>query len=149
MIEPLNIAEAEARLAAIAKYLPLAVDADPYTGRSDVYRPEKIATDGGPILADIPHDLAVFIAHAPTDLAAALAELRALREILAGRTTPPTDAEIMAHAATDGARWKGAIDGDVVYLEKRPSAAVRAQTGLRWWAVDGADNPCAWPVVTP
>ena len=49
----------------------------------------------------------------------AIAELERLRAIIAGRTTPPTDAEIEAH---DGA-------------------------GCGWWPLSDDGRPCAWPVV--
>jgi putative NIF3 family GTP cyclohydrolase 1 type 2 len=157
MTTTFNPAEAEARLAVIAEYLPLAVDADPYTGRSDVYRPEKIATDGGPILADVPHDLAVFIAHAPTDLAEALVELRVLREMVAGRTVPPSDAEIEAHAKARG-RWIYRAPGKYGFTQEVAVDAHVVATACtfyectergRWWATDRDGRICPWPVVTP
>lgn len=79
------------------------------------------------------------------------AERDALREIIAGRTTPPTDAEIEAHAKAGGS-----------WLYQMPTG-MRSTCGfthdtalwvasnvdvLRWWALGSDGAPCAWPVVT-
>lgn len=68
------------RLDAIEKHLPLAVShGEVY---SDVYRMKKIQEDGGPIIPDIPDELAYFVVHAPSDLKEALAEIKRLNELL-------------------------------------------------------------------
>ena len=80
------------------------------------------------------------------------AELDALRAIVEGRTTPPTDAEVEAHLAAGGFwRWQNlpgdpagprfghAFADEVEWLRRFP---------LRWWALDADGAPCAWPVVT-
>lgn len=82
----------------------------------------------------------------------------ALREIINGRTTPPTDAEIDAHRATGG----GWIVGDRPFylsVEVRDARALcerRAALHVaelpmwppyRWIALDRDGKPCAWPVV--
>ncbi len=89
-----------------------------------------------------------------SDLEAVVAGLEA---ILAGRATPPTDAEIEAHCARGG-RWRtnwndrmsasmawsfahGQREGDM-----KPYV-VGGRMPSRWWALDAADRPCAWPVV--
>jgi len=96
-----------------------------------------------------------------TALAAALdlaADRDALRAILEGRTTPPTDAEIDAHAATGGA-WLVAIaitDGALPALVVADHHAARRYarqdpkaewTATRWIAVGADRRPTTWPVV--
>lgn len=87
------------------------------------------------------HDLA--------ELAAAtVAERDALREMLQGRTVPPTDAEIAAHSAARGV-WR--IVGDLgSFTVTKRSAVVHARKnlpGARWYSLDEGYGPCAWPVV--
>lgn len=96
-----------------------------------------------------------------TALAAALdlaADRDATRAILEGRTTPPTDAEIDAHAATGGA-WLVAIaitDGALPALVVADHHAARRYarqdpraewTATRWIAVGADRRPTTWPVV--
>ncbi len=70
------------RLDAIQEHLPLAVSSGEVY--SDVYRTLKMKEDGGPIIPDIPHELAFFIVHAPSDLKEALNEIERLKELLRG-----------------------------------------------------------------
>jgi len=81
-------------------------------------------------------------------------EVAALRAIVAGRTVPPTDAEIAAHEAAGG-RWRCVVVGDCLLLcDMLPGGVVwyHAET-LKvldatgtWWALDATGRPCAWPV---
>jgi hypothetical protein len=81
------------------------------------------------------------------------AEAALMREIIEGRTTPPTREAFIALGATDGTvryhrpdgghGWFPAIDpwwGAVVSL---------CREGARLWAHDADGRPCAWPTVTP
>ncbi len=96
-----------------------------------------------------------------TRLAAALRQAHDLQEIIAGRTVPPTDAEMAQHD-TAGGRWRWvslkdddalrgcsddlssfAIEAPMRGLPQRPGCAYVA----RWWALDATGRPCAWPVV--
>ncbi len=108
---------------------------------------------------------AEFIAHAPEDIDALITEnerltreLAAARAILDGRETPPTDAEIAAHAATGG-RWRclvpealhmsaDAMHGHAARLHRETLVAAGWTRSL-WWALDATGKPCPWPVVTP
>ena len=73
-------------------------------------------------------------------------ELVALRAIIAGRTTPPTEAERETHSAAGGA-WlvsyvgQGGLAAEVVYgwCGDLPCGAV-------YIALDARGLPCAWPV---
>ena len=92
------------------------------------------------------------------------AELDALRVIIEGRTVPPTDAEIEAHARADAGglwRWVARVDGEVIagcsrdreeWCSTEPLAGLPRRIGavytVRWWALDSTGRPCAWPVVT-
>lgn len=82
---------------------------------------------------------------AEADRDALRAENAGLREIIAGRTTAPTDAEVSAHAPHG--RWKALLSGNRVYLARRPDESILLRPDTRWWAVDEWDTPCAWPVV--
>lgn len=92
------------------------------------------------------------IAAAP-DLAATVealtAERDALRAIVEGRTTPPTEAEAAAHDAAGGAWLIAWSRGD------RPTVASIVSGPRVWWpeadvvsavALDAQRRPCAWPV---
>lgn len=57
--------------------------------------------------------------------AAAVARVAELEAIIAGRTTPPTDAERAAHRGFFRYEWSEAAE--------------------RWWACDAEGRPCAWP----
>lgn len=76
-----------------------------------------------------------------------------VREIVEGRTVPPTDAEIAVHAA-NGGRWRfvtGRESFDL--LSERAAESWREGSSewvagsARWWALDSTGSPCAWPVV--
>lgn len=87
-----------------------------------------------------------------------LAECERLRAIVEGRTTPPTDAEIDAHIAT-GCKWRCTADhgfdvrdGNSRIMKMwarcaRDEDTVTVITNTRWWALDAAEMPGAWPVV--
>lgn len=93
---------------------------------------------------------------------ATLAERDALRAIIEGRTTPPTDAEIEAHDAAGGwwlflpGRGFGRCSCSACRTAQMPAGEllpgnvrmVAAVGGGRWWALDAQRRPCAWPVVT-
>mgnify|MGYP007071629995 FL=1 len=83
------------------------------------------------------------------DVPALVAEVRRLRAIVEGRTTPPTPAEIDAHAArrgswvvteTNGAEWGTAHAYHVRSLRDFIGAG-----GV--WLPMLRGRPCAWPVV--
>ena len=97
------------------------------------------------------------IAHATATLTA---ERDALRAIIEGRDTPPTDAEIAAHHAVGGSwrclspEWDGTMTSDCdtardLGAEGWAHAArtVPMHGMTRWWALDAAGRPCTWPVV--
>lgn len=97
------------------------------------------------------HDAAVARAEA------AEREVARLRAIIEGRTVPPTDAEIAAHAADYGS-WRFRVNGSAVQTDDphrlRVAIAAHARHGtfVRWWSHDRSDAPCAWPIaaeVTP
>lgn len=87
------------------------------------------------------------------------AELDALRAIVEGRTTPPTDEECEAHEAAGGLwRWIVTVDGSVSWglssdigptCDTRPLSGVPRRIGsvyaVRWWPLDSTGRPCAWP----
>lgn len=87
------------------------------------------------------------------DVLALRAERDALRAVIEGRTTPPTDEEVAAHAAAGG-QWRTlglrgfGLSGDV--LDGDASRAIRAvsersRVPRRWWALDAEGRPCGWP----
>lgn len=91
---------------------------------------------------------------------ALVAEVRRMRAIIAGRTAPPSDAEIAACAAQRGKWYVGAsVGGEGVagtdkarewaamhrqYIAEDPEGHTRRP--WRWIAVDRDSRPCAWPV---
>lgn len=80
-------------------------------------------------------------------------ELATARDIIAGCTTPPTDAEIAAHEAAGG-WWLITPDGYEAKVEMDAGLLRRFANEARdplnpravWRPFDGCDNPCAWPV---
>lgn len=83
------------------------------------------------------------------------AKADALQVILDGRTTPPTDKEIEAHAKVNG-RWRAQTFGEFVAdcMGPRMAAALRdndREAGItrKWWATTEDSTLRAWPVVTP
>lgn len=79
------------------------------------------------------------------------AEIEALRAIIEGRTTPPSDEEIIAHHAAGGSwlhaygRTHDVIDVMRVASNKRDGLAAHGIAST-WWALDAQSRPCAWPV---
>lgn len=78
-------------------------------------------------------------------------ERDALRAIVAGRTTAPTDAETAAHDAAGG-RWLVAMQPLTSGFVSREVVRMRGVNFLcgaaaRWWPLDATGRPCAWPVV--
>lgn len=77
---------------------------------------------------------------------------------IAGRDTPPTYEEIVAHHAAGGS-WL--VGGQSVYgvtanfratserREASHAAEALARPPFRWVALDDRGCPCAWPTVTP
>lgn len=84
---------------------------------------------------------------------ALLVERDALRAIIEGRTTPPTDAEARAHFAAGGSfadcgyltRGRAFSLFDLAFAK---AAVATSGRPARWWALDASDRPCAWPEVT-
>lgn len=114
----------------------------------------------------VQHADADLIAHAPSDLAALCDEVERLREIIAGRTTPPTYAEADAHPGAflwmrmdrgeaiaitrEGCEREGfdSIAFGFVWFREDLDDELPRAVGGRWWALDASGAPCAWPVVT-
>ena len=87
---------------------------------------------------------AAMIAAAPRLIQALREKVIALRAILEGRTTPPTDAEIDAHHAAGGS-W---LTGDTVTWAPVSLRGMRDNgetEGCVWIALDRSYRPCAWP----
>ncbi len=84
-------------------------------------------------------------------LSSALLKGLELRAIIEGRTTPPTDAERLAHLATGGS-WRWRVNGTTTQTSdaRRVRIAIEAharhQSRVQWWAHDANDNPRAWPI---
>lgn len=72
---------------------------------------------------------------AEDDRDAARAEVAALRAIIAGRVTPPTDVEIAAHLAAGG-DW----------LVRKTLDATLIPRTVRWHPLDATGCPTTWPV---
>lgn len=77
-----------------------------------------------------------------------------LRAIIAGRTTPPTDAELAAHsqARCPGLWITRDTGGNVItacgprsLAELRREHEMDGDEGTRWIPLDAAGRPCAWP----
>jgi len=92
-------------------------------------------------------DLAAVLETRTAEHALAMARVRELETIIAGRTTPPTDAEIEAHAAAGGGRWLVLTENDFTY--DMPDAVSRdewVRVGVvRWCPCTDDGRPCAWP----
>ena len=101
-------------------------------------------------LASAVDQLAILRAH----VAALTAERDAAQAIIAGRTTPPSDAEIAAHHAAGG-EWLGFREDvrpwchgpEVVSFTYSEEHERSARICSRFWALDAEGRPCAWPVV--
>lgn len=79
------------------------------------------------------------------------AEARRLREIIEGRTTPPTDEEIHAHRQV-GAGWmvstpRGRGPAGPQFVDHSEARDGGAPHGSLWWPLDADGRPCAWPTV--
>jgi hypothetical protein len=80
-----------------------------------------------------------------------VAEVRRLTEIIAGRTTPPTDEEMRAHDVAGGSWlvWWGRESYTIApaWLPyRRPGYRLKPwDLALRWIALDAEGRPCAWP----
>ena len=78
--------------------------------------------------------------------------LAAARAILAGRTTPPTEAEIEAHHRAGGTWYVASTHGRALTTTRGDAIALCAHLAANkypatWWAIDVRGRPCAWPVV--
>lgn len=80
---------------------------------------------------------------AEAQAASLAARVAALEEILAGRTTPPTDAEIEAH---DGA-WLCVFEGRPCISEHASGTRYLRGSGARSWIAFRDGIPCAWPAL--
>jgi len=75
------------------------------------------------------------------------AKVAALEAIIAGRSTPPTDAEFEAHDAAGG-MWLCVFEGRPCVAEHQSGARYLRRCGsTRWTALDRSNRPCVWPVV--
>ncbi|MEZ4395209.1 MAG: hypothetical protein R3A48_29360 [Polyangiales bacterium] len=83
---------------------------------------------------------------------ALVAEVRELRAIIAGRTTPPTDAEIREHAERGGA-WLVTLPprAQVRMMPETRYTSDPVEVSRLWWS-EGAwwvpvryGRPCSWP----
>jgi hypothetical protein len=92
-------------------------------------------------------DLAATLETRNAEHALAMTQVREMEAIIAGRTTPPTDAEIEAHAAAGGGRWLVLTENDFTY--DMPDAVSRdewVRVGVvRWCPCTDDGRPCAWP----
>lgn len=112
-----------------------------------VRRPRGMATNRGCRCMTGPHAREALILRQRQE--------EALRGMIEGRTTPPTDAEIATHAATGGlwACTTKATHADPQIMTMRARADIRYHAHshregkwmLRWIAVDASGKPCAWP----
>lgn len=140
----------------------VAAEASTYQNGQRVVTEHFVRVDGAPIavasdVLDLDgkpcEDVADLLALAPA-LAAEVLRLRAerdaLRAIIAGRTTPPTEAEMAAHAAADGA-WllRHPRHDGVRFAAGVPVSAMDARRewreGVGCIALDSQRRPCAWP----
>jgi len=90
-------------------------------------------------------------------------KLREAEDLLAGRTTPPTKAEMVAHESTGGLwRWVSLMDGKVIFgcsedgarwVYEDPMESLPLRRGAvyetRYWALNAKRELCAWPRVSP
>ena len=81
-----------------------------------------------------------------------LDDLKHLRAIIEGRTTPPTDAEVYAHVAPGRSGWWLVSSPDDMSLELIEQPSERDWCiewgATQWLPIDLDGRPCAWPVVT-
>jgi hypothetical protein len=104
------------------------------------------------------HEIIACVKELRAENAALKAECDAMRAIIAGRTTPPTDTEIEAHDRRDaaGGRWRVMADGgryigmtQTVGQAKTMRDSTTGRRIERWWPVNVAGELCAWPEATP
>jgi len=76
-----------------------------------------------------------------------LRERDAAQAIIAGRATPPTDAEIEAHNKAGGTWYVRNGDRAGVLSIVDETRWIASEGGYRWWALDAEGRPCAWSVV--
>lgn len=84
------------------------------------------------------------------DTAARLARtVVVLHAIIEGRTTPPTDDELAAHAKRGGQWMMLAPQGISAdrFAWPSPRDWYVARGASRWWPLDRDGRPCAWPEV--
>jgi chromosome segregation ATPase len=102
-------------------------------------------------------DLAATLETRNAEHALAMARVAELEAIIAGRTTPPTDAELEAHSqAHPPGLWVTRDGGGNIVAEcgLRRLAGLRREheeegsEGTRWIPADAAGRPCAWPVAS-
>lgn len=101
------------------------------------------------------HEIIACVKELRAENAALTAERDALREIIAGRTTAPTDAEIEAHCRGGGA-WlafgpggERDLNQEVQWTKSLRDESARLGIQIRWWRMSATgEGPCAWPVVT-
>lgn len=94
-------------------------------------------------------DLAASVEHHAARADAAEQECAALRAIIEGRTVPSAT-EIPTHEAAGG-RWLVGEEGRFLVVWGGRALALadfhrEYHPGARWWSLDGAGRPCAWPV---
>ena len=79
-------------------------------------------------------------------------ERDALRAIIDGRTTPPTDEEIEAHHHAGGTWYVASTHGRALTTTRADAVALCAHLAANkypatWWAIGVRGRPCAWPVI--
>lgn len=87
-------------------------------------------------------------------LDAAEARIAALEVLAAGRTTPPTDAQVDAHRVAGGSWWwcedvPGGHTAGSAWTLGEVHRIARHYPRARWWARDRRGVDCAWPEVKP
>ena len=97
-------------------------------------------------------DLAAVLETRTAEHALAMERVRELEAIIAGRTTPPTDAEIYAHDARDGAwlvtlppRAQGRMLTETRYITDPADVSRLWWSEGAWWVPVLRGRPCAWP----
>ena len=96
-------------------------------------------------------DLAATLETRNAEHALAVERVRELEAIIAGRTTPPTDAEMRAHDVAGGSWlvWWGRESYTIApaWLPyRRPGYGLKPwDLAQRWVALDADGRPCAWP----
>ena len=96
-------------------------------------------------------DLAATLETRTAEHALAMERVRELEAIIAGRTTPPTDAEMRAHDVAGGSWlvWWGRESYTIApaWLPyRRPGYGLKPwDLAQRWIALDAEGRPCAWP----